>query len=122
MSARPIVHIEIPSNDHDKTKSFYSKLCGWGVEEVPFAPDQTYVTFKTGNVDAALSTMDEHNQAGDVLIYFQSDDLDADMAQVKALGGTVILPRQDIPGFGSLGIFHDPMGNRVAFWQSDHSS
>jgi predicted enzyme related to lactoylglutathione lyase len=122
MSKRPIVHIEIPSNNHGKAKSFYNKLCGWDVEEVPFADDSIYTSFKTGNVDVALSDMDDNNQAGDVLIYFQSDDLDADIAQVKDLGGTVVLPRQDVDGFGSLGIFLDPMGNRVAFWQSNHPS
>jgi len=37
---------------------------------------------------------------------------------VPELGGTVILPRQDVPGFGALGMFLDPTGNRVAFWQS----
>lgn len=122
MSARPIVHIEIPSNNHNKTKSFYSSLCGWGVEEVPFAEDNVYVTFKTGTkgLDVALSNVDENNKIGDVLIYFHSDDLDADMKQVKDLGGTVVLPRQNIDGYGALGIFLDPMGNRVAFWQSDH--
>ena len=40
------------------------------------------------------------------------------MARVPELGGTVILPRQEVPGFGALGMFLDPTGNRVAFWQS----
>jgi len=122
MTARPIVHIEIPSNNHNQAKSFYGDLCGWGVEEVPFSEDNIYVSFKTGNVDVALSTMDDHNQAGDVLVYFHSDDLDADMARVKELGGRIVLERQDIDGYGALGIFLDPMGNRVAFWQSTHPS
>ena len=118
MKPRAIVHIEVPSNNHNTTKSFYSDLCGWGVQEIPFAEDSVYVSFQTGNVDVALSTMDEHNQAGDVLIYFHSDDLEADMKQVEELGGTVVLPRQEIDGHGALGIFLDPMGNRVAFWQN----
>ena len=122
MSARPIVHIEIPSNNHTQTKAFYSSLCGWDTEEVPFAEDNVYITFKTGTtgLDVALSTMDEHNQAGDVLIYFHSDDLDTDMEQVATLGGKIVVPRQDINGYGALGIFLDPMGNRIAFWQSNH--
>ena len=93
-----------------------------GVQEIPFAEDSVYVAFQTGNVDVALSTIDENNQAGDVLIYFHSDDLDADMEKVKALGGTVVLPRQKVEGHGAYGIFLDPMGNRIAFWQSDHPS
>ena len=117
MNPRSIVHIEIPSADDAQAKSFYSQLCGWGVEEVPFSADNVYVMFHTGNVGAALSGIGEHTQPGDVLIYFHSDDLDADMARVSELGGQVILPRQDVEGFGALGIFLDPTGNRVAFWQ-----
>ena len=123
MSVRPIVHIEIPSNNDKTAKAFYSDLCGWNVNEIPFGEDNVYVQFETGNVDVALSTMDDDdNQAGKALLYFDSNDLEADMAKVKELGGTVVLPRQNIEGFGAYGIFLDPMGNRVAFWQSDHPS
>ena len=82
-------------------------------------PDFTYTMFDLGNnMGAALSELSDDVKPGDVILYFHSDDLDADMARVGELGGTVLLPRQDIPGFGSLGIFMDPTGNRVAFWQS----
>ena len=122
MRVRPIVHIEIPSNNDEQAKAFYRALCGWKIEEVPFDDENVYITFKTGNVDVALSAVNENTKIGDVLIYFNSDDLDADMAKVTELGGSVILPRQDIEGYGSLGIFLDPMGNRAAFWQSDMPS
>ncbi len=115
---RPIVHIEIPSSDDGAAKEFYSALCGWKIEEIPMGPDFTYVIFNTGNVSVALSATSEDIKPGDVILYFDSDDLEADMARAAELGGQVLLPRQDIPGFGALGIFMDPTGNRVAFWQS----
>lgn len=121
---RPIVHVEIPSADNETAKSFYSDLLGWQAQEIPMGPDFTYVMFDLGNnLGAALSPVSEedHIGPGDVILYFHSDDLDADMARVGELGGEVILPRQDIPGFGSMGIFMDPTGNRVAFWQSADS-
>ena len=115
---RPIVHIEIASSDDSAAKDFYSALCGWEAQEIPMSPDSSYVIFGTGNVNVALSPVADDMQPGDVILYFQSDDLEADMARVSQLGGQVILPRQDIPGFGSLGLFKDPTGNRVAFWQN----
>ena len=115
---RPIVHIEIPSADDRAAKAFYSALCGWEIEEVPMGSDMNYVIFGTGNVNIALSALSDDIKPGDVILYFGSDDLDADMARAAELGGTVLLPRQDVPGFGSLGLFMDPTGNRVAFWQS----
>lgn len=122
MSARPIVHIEIPSADSAQVKAFYRALCDWDAQDIPMSADSTYTIFQTGNINVALSPVGEHTQPGDVLLYFHSTDLDADMARVSELGGQVILPRQDIPGFGSLGIFLDPTGNRVAFWQDAPSS
>ncbi len=115
---RPVVHIEIPSSDDGVAKAFYSALCGWEIQEVPMGPDFTYVMFNTSNVTVALSAVSDDIQPGDVILYFNSDDLEGDMARAAELGGEVVLPRQDIPGFGALGIFKDPTGNRVAFWQS----
>ena len=115
---RPIVHIEIPSSDNDAAKAFYSALCGWEIQEVPMGGGFTYVIFDTSGAPVALSPVSDDIKPGDVILYFHSDDLDADIARAGELGGTVLLPRQDIPGFGALGIFKDPTGNRVAFWQS----
>ena len=115
---RSIVHIELPSADDGRLKDFYSALCGWEIQEIPMGPGSTYVIFGTGNVPVALSGVSDEIEPGDVILYFHSDDLDADMARAGELGGTVLLPRQDIPGFGALGLFTDPTGNRVAFWQS----
>ncbi len=116
---RPIVHVEIPSADNDAQKAFYGSLLGWQATDIPMGPDFTYTMFDLGNnMGAALSAVSDDVKPGDVILYFDSEDLDADMARVSELGGQVLLPRQDIPGFGSLGIFMDPTGNRVAFWQS----
>ena len=116
---RPIVHIEIASADNDVQKAFYNALLGWGAQDIPMGGDFTYTMFNTGtDLNVALSELGEGIKPGDVILYFQSDDLDADMARVPELGGTVILQRQDVPGFGALGMFLDPTGNRVAFWQS----
>ncbi len=115
---RQIVHVEIPSADNDAQKKFYGDLLGWQAIDVPMGPDMTYTMFQLNEtMGAALSAVGDGVEPGDVILYFHSDDLDADMARVSELGGQVILPRQDVPGFGSLGMFLDPTGNRVAFWQ-----
>lgn len=115
---RKIVHIEIPSSDDGAQKDFYGALCGWQAQEVPMGDDFTYVMFDLGELGVALSGTGDDIKPGDVILYIGSDDLEADMARVSELGGQVLLPRQEIPGFGALGIFLDPTGNRLAFWQS----
>ena len=116
---RKVAHIEIASADDDAQKAFYGALLGWQAIDVPMGEDFTYTMFDLGEgMSVALSRLGEGMKPGDVILYFQSDDLDADMARVSELGGTVILPREEVPGYGALGMFLDPTGNRVAFWQS----
>ena len=115
---RKIVHIEIPSGDDSAQKDFYGALCGWQAQEIPMGDDFTYTMFDLGELSVALSGTGDDIKPGDVILYIGSDDLEADMARVSELGGQVLLPRQEIPGFGALGIFMDPTGNRVAFWQN----
>ncbi len=116
---RQIVHIEIASADNEAQKKFYGDLLGWQAIDIPMGPDMTYTMFQLNEtMGAALSAVGDGVEPGDVILYFHSDDLDADIARVSELGGQVILPRQDVPGFGALGMFLDPTGNRVAFWQS----
>jgi hypothetical protein len=116
---RQIVHIEIASADREAQKAFYGSLLGWQATDVPMGPDFTYTMFDLGNnMGVALSPVGDGVEPGDVILYFHSDDLDGDMARAAELGGKVILPRQEVPGFGALGMFLDPTGNRVAFWQS----
>ena len=116
---RQVVHIEIASADSNAQKAFYSALLGWQAMDVPMGEDFVYTMFDLGGgTNVALSDVGEGVKPGDVILYFHSDDLDADMARVAELGGTVLLPREDVPGFGALGMFLDPTGNRVAFWQS----
>lgn len=61
-------------------------------------------------------------KTGDIPLYFESVDLDAEMTKVCNLGGKVILFGHDAGDFSSLGVFLDPMGTRMAFWQAMNPS
>ena len=115
---RKIVHIELPSSDDAQAEAFYSELCGWNAQHIPMGEDFTYTMFDFGEQGLAFAPVGEETQPGDVMLYIGSDDLDADMARAEALGAQVVLPRQEVPGFGSFGIFIDLTGNRMAFWQA----
>jgi len=116
---RQVVHIELPSADAAAAKSFYGDLLGWQPTDIDMGPGEPYTLFSLSEkLAVALAPLGDMVKPGDILLYFGTEDLDADMARVVELGGTVILPREDIPGFGALGIFIDPTGNRLAFWQN----
>jgi predicted enzyme related to lactoylglutathione lyase len=53
---------------------------------------------------------------GYVCTYVSSDDIDADLAKVQALGGSVMVARTEIPNMGWFAIFADPTGNPIGLY------
>ena len=51
------------------------------------------------------------------MINFRVPDLDAMLAQLRALGADVADETQDMDGVGRFGWVTDPEGNRVELWQ-----
>jgi predicted enzyme related to lactoylglutathione lyase len=64
--------------------------------------------------------LEDENADGKILVYIASDDIDADLKQVTASGGTVIKPKTEIPGMGWYAVFQDPSGNRLAVYASQN--
>jgi uncharacterized protein len=116
MTKRNIVHIEIPTANAKASADFYQKLFGWHMEHVP---EMNYTMWDPHEgPGGGFSPLGEAVKVGDVLVYVNSDDIEADLKQAVALGGTLVRPRDEIPGTGWFGIFKDPTGNMVALYTS----
>lgn len=118
MTKRPIVHIEIPSQNKAAAGKFYHALFGW---EVQVMEQFDYHGFETGNGGGALVDLGEMFKAGEVIVYIGSDDIDADITKIKELGGKVSMDKVEVPGMGHFVHFQDPTGNRLALWQSSRN-
>jgi uncharacterized protein len=113
-------HFEIPADDPGRAKAFYEGAFGWS-----FAPDipgfEGYHLFTTPvgqeGMGGAIGKRGEN--APDALrTYIQVDSIDDAMARIADLGGTVVQPRDEVPGQGWYGVFRDPEGNELALWES----
>jgi len=114
MTKRNIVHIEIPAADSAKAGEFYQKLFGWGMQHVP---EMDYTMWDAGDGSGGgFIPLTEDVKPGDVLFYVNSDDIDADLKQAEALGGTIVSPKTEIPATGWFGVFKDPTGNTIALY------
>ena len=58
------------------------------------------------------------SRAQQAMLNFRVRDLDAMLAQLRALGADVASATQDMDGVGRFGWVTDPEGNRVELWQS----
>jgi predicted enzyme related to lactoylglutathione lyase len=114
MTKRNIVHIEIPAADLEKAGKFYQDLFGWKIQPIP---EMNYALWEPEQEPGGgLNPLNESVKPGDVLIYVDSDDIEADLQQVKALGGTVLSEKTEITGTGWFALFKDPTGNTIALY------
>jgi len=112
----PIVHIEIPAQDPKAAGKYYADLFGWGIQS---EPNFDYVMFDAqGGPGGGFTTVGEHTKPGDVVIYIETDDIEATLAKAVSLGGQIVQATMEIPGMGWLGLFADPTGNRIGLWKS----
>jgi predicted enzyme related to lactoylglutathione lyase len=116
MSKRNVVHVEIPAANVAGAAKFYEDLFGWKMQHVP---EMNYTMWEDGSGSGGgFNEVSVENPVGQVLVYIDSDDIDADMKKVEKLGGTVIQPKMEIPNTGWFGLFKDPTGNVLALYTS----
>jgi predicted enzyme related to lactoylglutathione lyase len=109
------VHWEIGGRDLDTMASFYRDLFGW--EPTSFDPNYRLVALDEGIGGGLMRCQDDMPTY--VTIYVAVEDLDASLAKVKDLGGTVVVPPTPIPGVGAFALFQDPEGNTIGMMRSD---
>ena len=114
MSEHHIVHIEFSAKDLEAAGKFYSELFGWETVQIP---EMNYATFETGdNVGGGFNPVADTNPAGTVMVYIDTDDIDASLAKAESLGAKIVTPKTEIPETGWFGLFSDPTGNLVGVY------
>ncbi len=116
MAEHAIIHVELSSRNREESGKFYHDLFGWEVRQIP---EMSYATFSPGEgaVGGGFSPIGPDYPAGTILVYVETDDIQATLKKVEELGGKVLSPSQPIPGVGDFAIFQDLSGNRVAVLQ-----
>ena len=116
MSKRNVVHVEIPAANVEAAGTFYQELFGWKLQHVP---EMNYTMWEDGTGSGGgFPQVSADSPAGQVLVYIDSDDIEADLAKVEKLGGKVLHKKTEIPQTGWFGIFQDPTGNVLALYTS----
>ena len=125
-----VQHFEIPADDMNRAKKFYSDSFGWKMTDFP-SPDMEYAGVYTTEID------DKHmpKEAGAInggmfkrgmglpaqtpTIAVTVENLDATIAKVKAAGGSVIMEKKPIGDMGFYAYIKDTEDNVIGVWQTE---
>ena|SRR5579884_2873987 len=113
-----VVHFELPASDVDRAKRFWSGVFGWDFGDSAM-PELQYFMVRTGE-DQGGAVYAGPDAGSGTRVYFDTDDIDATIAQVRELGGNVD-EKQPIPGVGWFAHATDTEGNKFSVFESDES-
>jgi predicted enzyme related to lactoylglutathione lyase len=115
--AGKLVHFEIPARDTGRAMGFWSGVLGWEFGESAM-PELPYHMVRTGD-DQGGAVMSSEGPFG-LVVYFDTDDIDASIAKVREHGGTAD-DKMPIPNVGWFTHCTDTEGNAFSLFQSDES-
>ncbi len=110
---QPVVHFEIGSRNAAAAKTFYASLFGWGIES--HGPANMINTGSTEGIQGNIAVPDQEPKSY-VTVYVQVEDIAKSLDDVRALGGTVLVPATEVSGMGQFAWFADLDGNAVGLW------
>ena len=110
-----IVHLEIPADDTEAGRQFWGSLFDAAFEAYP-GPSEYHMARLTETSGAAITNMEPGKRG--TRPYFDTDDVRADGARVRELGGTADEP-MPVPGMGWFATCTDPHGNEFGLCQTD---
>jgi uncharacterized protein len=129
-----IVHFEIPADDIERAKKFYTELFGWKIEKLlgmdtgnsSSSSDIEYwmitTTDEKGNKALGGGMMKRKMPQQPNINYIGVESVDEYASKVEKIGGKVVLSKMAVPGMGYFAVCLDTENNAFAIWESSESA
>ena len=128
-----IVHFEIPADDIERSKKFYSDLFGWKIEKWPGkegadgSSNMEYwivtTTDEKGNkAFVGGGMMKRQDPQQQIINFIDIKSVDEYSSKVEKLGGKVVVSKMTVPGMGYFAICHDTENNSFGIWEANESA
>ncbi|HKY15530.1 MAG TPA: VOC family protein [Microthrixaceae bacterium] len=124
-----VVHFEVPYDDADRARAFYSDVFGWEIQSMP---EFEYDFVQTGpTTDEGVPTesgyigggmFQRQEDIGRPIITIDVDEVTSALATITEHGGVAVGEPQEVGDMGIAAYFTDSEGNLMGLWQSLGSS
>ncbi|MEI6292059.1 MAG: VOC family protein [Methanomicrobiales archaeon] len=110
-----MVHFEIPAEKPEQIAEFYKKTLGW--EILKWGGPVDYWLVGTGpedqpGINGGIARQRDRPSSG-ILVTAGVASVDETLKLIVASGGSIVVPKQAIPGVGWQAHFRDPEGNVI---------
>jgi predicted enzyme related to lactoylglutathione lyase len=121
-TASRVFWFEIPTDNVERARKFYSALFGWKIEKFPGAKDYWHIDTGGGEdaIDGGMLTRKHQQQP--ITNYITVESVTASAAQVEELGGKVMKSKTAVPHMGYFAICRDSENNEFAIWEMDDNA
>jgi uncharacterized protein len=121
-----VVHFEIPFDDEERAKKFYSDIFGWEIQEMPEMnyviarsgpTDEKYMPKEPGFINGGMYKRDEKSARSPVLV-IDVASVDEYVKKVESDGGKVTRPKMQVRDMGLYAQVSDTEGNIIGLWEN----
>ncbi|WP_109506372.1 VOC family protein [Nocardioides speluncae] len=122
-----VVHFEIPFDDGERARNFYSGAFGWQLMQVPVMEYTIVMTgpsdpetgpTEPGFINGGLFERSEQFPGKAPNLVIDVPSVDEALKQVEAAGGKTVTPRMAVGDMGFTGYFTDTEGNLIGLWET----
>jgi hypothetical protein len=116
-----VVHFEIPADNVDRAKEFYTELFGWKIEEATGMGGYWLIT-TSGQKAVGGGIMERQNPQQTITNYIDVSSADEYAAKIEKLGGKIVVPKRAVPGMGYFAICLDTENNVFGIWEDNKNA
>ena len=119
-----IVHFEVPADDVERSRKFYSDLFEWKFEKWPgMESGMEYWTINTTDNEGGKAVgggmMKRQNPQQGITNFIDVTSVDEYSAKVQSLGGKIVAPKQAVPTMGFFAVCLDTENNTFGIWETN---
>ena len=116
-----IVYFEVPADNVDRAKKFYSQIFDWDIEPSEHGDD--YLTIDTGEEEALTGgIMKRDEPKKPITVYINVDSIDETTPRIANAGGKIIHPKVAVENMGYYAICQDTENNLFGLWEADENA
>lgn len=118
-----VIHFELAADDPQRAIAFYEKVFGWHFDKWQGPVEYWLITTGPADqpgIDGGMARRAEPGFSTENTVGV--DSLDDALAGVEANGGTILRPKQVVPGVGWMAYCQDTEGNTFGIMQEDPSA